>query len=145
MAYAPEKTISGTFGELYIDDYYMAEATALEAKVTLEKSEVTQTGTLAKGYKVTGTDGKGTIKINKVTSHFINLLSENMKAGKSTVCTIISNLADPDSDGVEKIKLTGCTFDELILASWEAKKLGEESYPFTFTGWEVMDTIADLK
>lgn len=144
MAYAPEKTINGTFGELYIDDYYMAEATALEAKVTLEKSEVTQTGTLAKGYKVTGTDGKGTIKINKVTSHFIKLLSENMKAGKSTVCTIISNLADPDSDGVEKIKLTGCTFDELILASWEAKKLGEESYPFTFTGWEVMDTIADL-
>ena len=64
-----------------------------------------------------------------------------MKAGKTTTFTIISKLADPDSDGMEKIKLTGCTFDEMTLADWEAKKLGEESYAFTFTGWEVMDSI----
>lgn len=142
--YKPEKTINGTFGEVWIDDYYLAEVTALEAKVTLEKSEVNQTGTLAKGYKITGMDGKGTIKLNKVTSYFINLLSENMQKGKSTVCTIISKLADPDSDGTERVKITGCTFDELTLANWEAKKLGEESIPFTFTGWELMDTIEAL-
>lgn len=144
MGFSPENTINGTFGELWVDDYYLAEVTGLEAKVTLEKTEVNQTGTLAKGYKVTGIDCKGTIKLNKVTSYFVNLLSDNIKNGKQTVCTIISKLADPSSNGTERIKLTGCTFDELSLANWEAKKLGEESIPFTFTGWEVLDSIPAL-
>lgn len=144
MAFSPEKTINGTFGELWLDDYYLSEVTGLEAKVSLEKTEVNQVGTLAKGYKITGIDCKGTIKLNKVTSYFVNLLSKNTMKGKQTTCTIISKLADPDSNGTERIKLTGVTFDELTLANWEAKKLGEESIPFTFTGWEVMDSIKAL-
>ena len=144
MEFSPEKTINGTFGSVWIDDYFLAEVTALEAKVSLEKTEVNQTRTLAKGYKITGIDCKGTIKLNKVTSYFINLLSDNIKKGKMTSCTIISKLEDPDSDGTERIKLTGCTFDELTLANWEAKKLVEESIAFSFTGWEILDTISSL-
>lgn len=144
MGYQTQKTLNGTFGSVWIDDYFLAEVTGLEAKVSLEKTEVNQVGTLAKGYKITGMDCKGTVKLNKVTSYFINLLSENIKAGKTTSCTIISKLDDPDSDGVERIKLTGCTFDEVILANWESKKLVEESIPFSFTGWELMDTIPKL-
>lgn len=143
QSYRPEQQINGTFGEVWIDDTYMAEVTALEAKVTLEQTEVNQTRTLAKGYKTTGMDCKGTIKLNKVTSYFINLLSDNLKAGKTTVCTVTSKLNDPDSTGSERIKLTGCTFSELSLANWEAKKLVEESIPFSFTGWEVLDSITD--
>ena len=140
--YTPERVINGTFGELWINDDYMSQVTALEAKVTLEKTEVNQTGTLAKGYKITGIDCKGTIKLNHVTSYFPNLLSEALKGGKTVSATIISNLSDPDALGSERVKLTGCTFDELTLADWEAKKLGEESIPFSFTGWELMDTIS---
>jgi len=140
-SYTPERVINGTFGEVWVDDDYMAEVTALEAKVSLEKTEVNQVGTLAKGYKVTGIDGKGTLKMNKVTSYFIKKLSANTKAGKTTTCTIISKLADPDALGAERIQLNGCTFDELTLVNWEAKKLGEESIAFSFTGWDVLDTI----
>lgn len=142
--YAPEKTINGTYGELWIDDYYLAEVTGLEAKATIEKSEVNQTGTLSKGYKVTGLDCKGTIKFNKVTSYFQMKLSDSIKQGKTPVCTIISKLDDPDSEGAERVKLTGCTFDELTIANWESKKLGEESVPFSFTGWEFLDYINPL-
>ena len=144
MAYAVEKTINGTWGEVWIDDYYLAEVTGLDAKVTIEKTEVNQTRTLAKGYKTTGLDCKGTLKLNKVSSYFLNLMSENIKKGKATVCTIISTIEDPDSNGTERVKLTGCTFDELQLVNWEAKKLAEESIPFSFTGWEVLDTISPL-
>lgn len=140
-SYTPEKVINGTWGEVWLDDDYMAEVTALEAKVSLEKTEVNQVGTLAKGYKVTGIEGKGTLKMNKVSSYFIRKLSDNIKAGKTTSCTIISKLADPDSFGAERIQLNGCTFDELTLADWEAKKLGEESIAFSFTGWDVLDSI----
>lgn len=140
-SYTPEKVINGTFGEVWVDDDYMSEVTALEAKVSLDKTEVNQVGTLAKGYKITGIDGKGTLKLNKVSSYFIKKLSDNTKAGKTTTCTIISKLNDPDSFGAERIQLNGCTFDELTLANWEAKKLGEESIAFSFTSWEVLDTI----
>lgn len=139
--FKPEKTINGTFGELWIDDYYLAEVTGLEAKATIEKTEVNQTGTLAKGYKVTGLDCKGTIKLNKVSSYFQIKLSDAIKQGKTPSCTIISKLEDPDSEGAERVKLTGCTFDELSIANWEAKKLGEESIPFSFTDWEYLDVI----
>lgn len=142
-SYTPEKVINGTWGEVWVDDDYMAEVTALEAKVSLEKTEVNQVGTLAKGYKVTGIEGKGTLKMNKVSSYFIRKLSDNIKAGKTTSCTIISKLADPDSFGAERIQLNGCTFDELTLADWEAKKLGEESIAFSFTGWDVLDSIKE--
>lgn len=57
-SYTPEKVINGTFGEVWVDDDYMAEVTALEAKVSLDKTEVNQVGTLAKGYKITGIDGR---------------------------------------------------------------------------------------
>ena len=140
-SYTPEKVINGTFGEVWVNSQYMAEATALEAKVSIDKTEVNQTGTLAKGYKITGIDCKGTLKLNKVSSYFITLLSENLKKGKVTPVTIISKLADPDAFGAERIQLDNCTFDEMTLASWEAKKLGEESIPFTFTSWQVLDSI----
>lgn len=139
--YDAQRVINGTFGEVWVDDDYMAEATSLNAKVSLEKQEVNQTGTLAKGYKVTGVDGKGTLKLNKVTSYFIKKLSDNLKAGKTTVCKIMSNLEDPDAFGAERVMLSNCVFDELTLIDWEAKKLGEESIPFTFSAWEVLDTI----
>ncbi|MBK5898665.1 phage tail tube protein [Catonella massiliensis] len=138
---SPEKVMNGTFGEVWLDDYYLAEVLSLEAKASLEKTEVNQARTLVKGYKVTGIDCKGTLKLNKVTSYFLTKLSESIKKGKVVKCTIISKLADPDSDGIERVKLTGCVFDEITLANWEVKKLGEESIPFTFTGWEVLDYV----
>lgn len=141
MKFDPSKKINGTFGDLWINDYYLAEVLGLQAKATINKEEVKQTGSLTKGYKVTGVDGKGTVKLNKVSSLFIKLLSDNIKEGKLPTFDIISKLADPASDGIERVKLSGCTFDELTLADWEAGKLGEESYPFTFTSWEILDMI----
>lgn len=136
-----KRIINGTWGEAWVDGEYMAEITGLEAKVKLDKQEVNQTRTLEKGYKIVGTDGTGTLKMNKVTSYFIKKLSDNMKAGKTTTATIISNLEDPDAFGAERVQLNGCVFDELTLINWEAKKLAEESIPFTFSSWKVLDAI----
>lgn len=140
-SYMPENVINGTYGEVWIDGEYMAEALGLEAKITLEKTEVHQVGRLSKRYKVTGVDCKGTVKLNKVSSYFIKKLSDSLKSGKLVPVTIISKLADPNAIGAERIELIGCTFDELALVNWEVKKLGEESIPFTFTDWNLLDVI----
>lgn len=141
QSYTPERVMNGTYGEVWVNGTYMAEVTALEAKVTLEKSEVNQTRKLAKGYKVTGIDCKGTLKLNKVSSFFMDMISENIKAGKTTVATIISKLDDPDAFGAERVELRNCVFDELTLVNWEAKKNGEESIAFTFEDWEILESV----
>lgn len=138
----PERVFNGSYSTLWVDDEEMVEATACTAKITLEKTEVKQTGTLAKGYKVTGTDGKGNLKQNKISSYFIKKVGDNIKNGKTTVGQIRSKMADPDAAGAEDILLTGVTFDELTLIDWEAGKLAEEDIPFTFTGFEVLESVA---
>jgi phage-like element pbsx protein xkdM len=141
LTYDAKNVINGTYGEIWCDSDYLAEAIGLEAKITLDKSEVNMCRKLSKGYKVTGSDGKGTLKMNKVSSYFIRKLGDAIKAGKTPTSEIITSLKDPDAFGAEKIKLTGVVFDELTLADWEAKKNGEESIPFTFDSFEVLDSI----
>ena len=141
--FRPDMVLNGTWGNVWIDSDHMAQATALQAKFKLTKTDVTQTGTLAKGQKITGIEGTGTLKLNKTSSYFISRLLSDIKQGKSPVITIITDIDDPTVNGNERVKLTGVTFDELTLADWEAGKLGEESYPFTFEDAELIDAIPD--
>ena len=140
-SYTPEQVINGTFGNVWLNDQYMAETTGLEAKYKLTKSDVTQTNTLSKGQKITQIEGTGTLKMNKVSSYMIKLLLEDVKKGIMPDITIITALKDPASLGTERIKITGVSFDEITLADWEANKLSEESYSFTFQDAEPIDLI----
>ena len=72
----------------------MAETIALEAKMKFDTAEVTQSGTLKKGYKITGISGSGTVKLNKVTSYWLKRAAQAIKEGKAIRGTIISNLDD---------------------------------------------------
>lgn len=139
--YKSNQVISGTWGEVWCDSDYIAEITGMEAKVSFKTETVSQCRQMGDGTKIMGFEGKGSLKLNKVTSRFINLVSPNVKKGIQNSCTIISKLDDPDSLGCERIKLIDCVFTELTLADWENKKLGEESISFTFRDWEVLDSI----
>lgn len=140
-AFTPERVINGTFGEVWLDGTYLPQATGLEAKFSLDKEEVHQCRKISKGYKVTGSDGKGTLKMNKTDSTLINIVGEDLQSGKVTEHTIISKLDDPDAWGAERIQFEGVKFDELTLADWELKKLGTESIPFTFESYTILDLI----
>lgn len=142
-SYEAKNAINGKGGEVWVDGEYVAEVIAFQAKVTLQKEKVTQSGNRPEGQKVVGRECKGTIKMNKVGSFFINKMSDDLKELKTTTATIISKLHDPDAKGDERVELLGCTFDELTLADWEAGKLGEESIPFDFEDWNILDSIAD--
>lgn len=135
-----KQVMNGTQGELWIDGDYMAQVTEFKATVTIDKTEINMVKKLAKQYKVTGFTCKGSLKMNKISSYMIIKMNENMKAGKQTTCTIISKLDDPDAIGAERVVIKDAVFDELHLADWSAKKMGEESYNFTFSDWDILDT-----
>lgn len=141
--YTPDRVINGTFGEVWVDNDYMAEVIGLEAKIKLNTADVNMVRTLKKGTKVTGISGSGTLKLNKVTSYFIKKNGDNIKAGKATRATIITKLDDPEALGAERIALNDCVFTELSLADWEAGKLSEESIPFSFSDFDVLEAIEE--
>lgn len=138
-----QQVMSGTHGEIWIDGDYMAEVTEFKAEVTLEKIEVNIVKKQGKHYKVTGFEGKGSVKFNKVSSYMQKKTSDSIKAGKQVVCTIISKISDPDAIGAERVVVRDAVFDKLILADWAAKKMGEESYDFTFSDWEFLDLATE--
>ncbi len=122
-----EQVINGTFGEMWIDGEYLANVTALKAEVTLKKTPISMVQRLMEGQKI--------------NSFFIKKMNECFRRGKMMTCTIISNVKDPDALGGERIALYNCLFDKMTLADWEAGKMGEESYSFTFEDWEILDKI----
>ena len=132
-----QRVMSGTQGEIWIDGKYMAEVTAFQAEIKLVKEEVNQVKTMSKQYKVTGWEGTGNVKMNHVSSYFINLMADNIRNARQTVVTIRAKLDDPDAVGREEIIIRDATFDKLTLMDWEAKKLTEDDYDFTFTEFEV--------
>lgn len=136
-----EQVINGTFGEMWIDGEYLANVTALKAEVTLKKTAISMVQRLMEGQKMTGLEMKGEIKLHKINSFFIKKMNECFRRGKMMTCTIISNVKDPDALGGERIALYKCLFDKMTLADWEAGKMGEESYSFTFEDWEILDKI----
>lgn len=142
-SYNASNVINGTYGEVWVDDAYMAQTTGLEAKTSVKKTDVPMVGRLAPGKKVTGIENKGTLKMNHVTSEMKLMIANDLKEGKTSYFTIISKLADPDALAAqaERIKFTGVTFDEVTLVDFENGKLGEESYPFEYEDFEFLDVI----
>ncbi|WP_044502807.1 phage tail tube protein [Megasphaera massiliensis] len=134
-----EQVMSGTQGELWIDGQYMAEVTAFKAEIKLVKEEVNQVKKVFKQYKITGAEATGNVKLNHVSSFFAVKMADNIKNGKQTVCTIVSKVDDPDAIGAERVVIRDATFDKLTLADWQAKKLVEDDYDFTFTDFELLD------
>ena len=133
------QVMSGTQGEVWIDGKYMAEVTGFKAEIKLLKEEVNQVKRMFKQYKVVGCEGTGNVKLNHVSSFFIQLMADNIKNAKQTVCTIVVKLDDPDAIGAERISITDATFDKLTLMDWEAKKLTSDDYDFTFTDFNILD------
>lgn len=76
-----------------------------------------------KQYKVVGCEDTGNVKMNHVSSYFINLMADNIRKGRQTVVTIRAKLDDPDAVGREEVIIRDATFDKLTLMDWEAKNL----------------------
>lgn len=136
-----EQVINGTWGEFWFDDDLLSEIISVKAEVNAEYADIVRVGRLTKGKKLVGLEGKGSIKLHKVSSRIAKKVIECFKAGKIPKFKAISKLADPDNGGTERVALYNCVLDKAILADWEAGKNGEESYDFTFTDAEYLDAI----
>lgn len=141
QGFEPDNVINGTWGELWVDDDYMAEATAFKLEINAKYTSITRCRKLVDGQKLTGIEAKGEVKFHKISSSIAKKVSDRLKQGKSPSFKIISKLDDPDAFGSERVVAYNCKFDKAILADWEAGKNGEESYSFTCEDWDFLDSI----
>lgn len=138
-----KRVISGTWGEVWLDEDYVSECYGLTAKMAFNKEDVGICRQMAIDSKVVSTKGTGSIKLHKISSRMANKIGEEIRNGKDIRFTIISKLADPDANGTERVRLSNVSFDELSLADWEVGSLGRTDTPFTFTDYKLLDSIGE--
>lgn len=137
-----KRILNGTWGEVWLEDDKVSECKGLQAKIEIQKEDVSLCGQIAQDTKITGWKGKGSLKLYKTSSRLaIKIKDDVLKNGKDLRFKVISKLADPDAYGSERIVIKNVSFDDLTLADWEVAKNGEVEAPFTFTDFDYMDII----
>ena len=135
------RAMNGTFGEVWFDDEYLAEIVSFKATVDLKYDGVKRVGKLIEGKKLTSAEGKGDIKMTHIRTNVAAKVSEAVKAGKTPSFKTIGKIDDPDAIGAERVALYDCKPDKILLMDFEAGKVGEESYGFTFEDFEFLDKV----
>ena len=135
------KVINGTYGQVFLGDDEVAEMKAFQAKLEFQKEEIKVAGQMAVDTKLMSYSGKGSLQLHKVNSRMVKTLLEEIKAGKDPRFTLIGKLADPNSNGAERIAIKNVSFDDLTLMDWEVGAIGQSEHPFTATAWEVLDSF----
>ncbi len=135
-----KRVISGTYGEVWVDGEKVAECTACQAKIQKDKTTINLCGQFMTDAKAVSANGTGSLTLHKVDSGFI-MRQQGLQEGVDVRCTIISKLRDPDSYGAERVALYNVSFDDLTLADWQAAAVGSVTAPFTFSRYEMLDTI----
>jgi hypothetical protein len=145
MAFSAEKVMSGTHCKIFYDGKWIANASAAELQLDIEKVDVKIAGSRATGTKVVGYKGTGSITTYKMTSALIEAISSVVDDSKKPfICEMQFVVADPDSGDQElRIRVKDVSFDRVDLVRYSIGELITEELPFTFTTFEFMSTISE--
>ena len=138
--YTDEQIWLGTWGKVWVDGELLSEATAFRAEVTMSYEDVTRVQNMMTGHKLTSMAGEGEITLHKVDSFILNKVSAKAKRGILPDITIESSWDDPNSNGEQRIAVKHVKFEKMTLIDWEAGNIGEESYSFTFSDYDIKQT-----
>lgn len=127
-----EKTLSGTWGEVWVDGAKIFELSKIELKVTANREDV-QIG-VDVDSKMTGLKGEGSYSVKKAYTRAKKIIEKWVK-GKDSRCQIIAKLADPDAvDGqIERWSVDNVWFNDIPVVNWEKGGIIEEEYSLGFT------------
>ena len=135
------KVINGTYGQVFLGDDEVAEMKAFQAKLEFQKEEIKVAGQMAVDTKLMSYTGKGSLQLHKENSRMVKALLNDIKAGKDPRFTLIGKLADPNSNGAERIAIKNVSFDDLTIFDFSVSEIGQVECPFTFTDMETIDLI----
>ncbi|MCM1121830.1 MAG: phage tail tube protein [Eubacterium sp.] len=144
QAITGNRTLSGTWAEVWFNGFKILEVSKITAKVTVNREDV-QLG-LDVDTKVTGQKGEGTISIIKSFTRFEDVRQE-IARGRDPRGTIIAKLKDPDATGgqTERYQIGNVALSEFGF-EYEKGSVVKQEVPFSFTPSDmiVLDEIIDV-
>lgn len=138
------KIIRGTNGRLWVNDKRLANVKSFECKIKLNYEDIDENGNPIQQRRYTGASIEGTMVLHKIDSYVLKLMKDGVMSMNLPDINMVSSVSDPSITGMERVKLSNVTFDEVDMASFENAKVGEESIPFRAGGYENTDTIDDF-
>lgn len=139
--YNTDNTLCGSHGELWINDVEYAEVISVNIEINAEYGDIDKAKDLAKHKKLLGYECKGEFELNKVDSSIMKFVSDSLKRGKAPRVKLVVNLDDPDALGNERIVVYDALLDKATLADWQVRQTQKEKTGFTFTKWEILESI----
>ncbi len=136
-----QKTINGTYGEVWFNGLKLGNCKSFQAKVTGEYQEMDIAGKSGKYQKWLGFSIAGTITLTKLDSTIVSMVLPFWKTGQNPTFTVVGKLADPSAYGAERISLTGVTIDEATLLDFEQKTVKDEEVPFKAEDYDLLGLI----
>ncbi len=127
------RVCSGTYGRVFKDGKEYPQVSECNADVEIDMKEIVTVGSQWTGYKSGIKKGSGTLKGWKVTSEMIEQGFDKFE--------LLTELADPESYGCERIRLKNCRFTKINLVNFKPGEVIEEEMPFVYTGFELVDPI----
>lgn len=143
MALDASRVMNGSFGQVFdANGQWLTNVKSGEATVDINKEEISRAGTRWIAHKVTSLKGSGTITGYRVTTELIEAIGQIADDRKGAFVTELRmKLDDPEAFGAYSVRLKGVQFDQIPLFKYELNAIVEEELPFTFSGYELMDTI----
>lgn len=125
------RTLSGSFAEIWVDGARIAELDQITLTVKLQREKV-QFG-MDIDTKITGYSGEGTMTLKQVYTRFYEVLEE-AKKGFDKRCTITTALKDPDAadGGEERYSVSNVAFSELPFVGYKMGAVTQQKLPFSF-------------
>lgn len=138
------RTLSGTWAEVWWNGLKIMEVSKITAKVTVNREDV-QFG-MDIDTKITGWKGEGTISLIKVFTKFEDVRQE-IARGRDPRGTIITKLKDPDATGgqTERYQIGNVALSEFGL-EYEKGSVVKQEVPFSFTPSDMvlLDEITEV-
>lgn len=138
-----EFVLNGSFGELYTDDgEFVSECQRIEFSIRSNRRDIMRAGTRQMAYKLMTIQGDGTIGLLKVTSRFLQIVSEPMRNDRQIqrILSLRVKIDDPEALGVEEYRLTKVKLWE-VNGGFNVNDVIEEAVPFTFENIEPISWI----
>lgn len=145
MSFRAQNTINGKEGRLFLEGEELAYIKTFEANVEKEKEETPIMGRRMMGHKTSGASGTGTATFYKVTSRFVEIMSDYVRSGRDPYFTMQSVLDDPTANrGTERVTLHDVNFDSVQVAALDVEAASlEEEIPFTFEDFDLPEALKD--
>lgn len=135
------QVLHGKDGDVWVNGALLANLSKIDVKVKADTEDVnfcgdSKTYTVFNGYSI-----EGTLACKKVDSTLLKIVAEAFKNGVMPDTKIITALTNKATGKSERTSIDGVIFTEFILASFEAKKMLDEEYPFKASSYDLLETI----